>query len=328
MGGNALKYTKTRRYFRQEYKALTKEVLSHLTKTMPESRQHEVVAYFNKQTFGDLDVLVELKSNTKQKLASLLVDLGVHEVVKNGPVWSVGYRDFQVDFLFQSTENYDVARQYFAFNDLGNFVGRVAKNLGFKYGHAGLEFRLMDGTHLVETLVVTKDPKKALEFLGYDSNRFAKGFKEMTDVFEYASSTKYFNPDDYLLQNRNTKDRRRDGKRKSYMEFLQWLKHYKANKRSDRPLKSEMLLLAKNRFPDFEKRLSTAVDRLSVKKALKAKFNGKVVGELTGLSSRGLGKFMEVLKNDFSTKEDFEVFVLTSTQVHLSKWVVSHFKKM
>ena len=223
MGGNALSKTVTRRYEAAEYFNLADKLLSAVRKILPDARVNDVKAYGDKASFGDLDVLIEKVPDAKHRLEAELLRLGVTEIVKNSDVWSVGWNDFQVDFIFQASKHYDFSQGYFAYNDLGNFIGRIARKIGFKFGHDGLWYtKRNESKNVVAELLVTDDFKSALEFLGYCTSRYDIGFRTLTNVFEYASSSRYFDPDSFDLSKRNHDSRVRDEKRQSYMQFLQW----------------------------------------------------------------------------------------------------------
>jgi hypothetical protein len=59
MGGNALKEIETRRVNRAEYDQIKNIVLSKLAQRITGARINDILAYRTKESFGDLDVLVE-----------------------------------------------------------------------------------------------------------------------------------------------------------------------------------------------------------------------------------------------------------------------------
>ena len=58
---------------------------------------------------------------------------------------------------------------------------------------------------------------------------------------------------------------------------------------------------------------------------LKQKFNGNIVGEITGLSHRELGNFMVFLKNQFEDQEDMMQYLRHKTDAFVRMWVYSEF---
>lgn len=115
-------------------------------------------------------------------------------------------------------EDFQTCRDYYTYNDLGNLIGRVAHKMGMKFGHLGLLYPLRDGDHLIAELVVTRDTRQALEFMGYDFDRWNQGFDQLTDIFEFAASTPYFNPEAFTLENLNHRNRTRNRKRNTFIE--------------------------------------------------------------------------------------------------------------
>ena len=59
MGGQALKNTYTRRYDAKEYHALASEVESIMDNVAPQSLFCVIDSYRDKETFGDLDMLID-----------------------------------------------------------------------------------------------------------------------------------------------------------------------------------------------------------------------------------------------------------------------------
>lgn len=131
MGGNALKIVKTRRYSKKEYEKILLEVGSILTTmdvvfNIPES-------YGAKESFGDLDVLI-LSESLKNNILSIIKDkYSPNEIHHNGNVYSFDYKEFQIDFIVVGEENWHTSKKYFEFNDLGNLIGRIAYQMGFRY---------------------------------------------------------------------------------------------------------------------------------------------------------------------------------------------------
>lgn len=322
MGGKALRQTDTRRYAADEYHAFSEQVVSTLQSLLPDARLQAVRAYRDKPDFGDLDVVVE-NLDAKNRLEPLLVSLGITEVVKNGPVWSVGWGDFQVDLIFQASENWEFACNYFAYNDLGNLCGRIAYNMGFKFGHNGLRYVLRDGDYKVAELVLTKDHTEALTFLGYDPSRYAQGFDTLEDIFQYAMATEYYDPAYFALENRPYRERIRDAKRPTYNAFLEYVNRDGNNVARDNPLdKDEQLTRAKITFPAFGAALARTMENHDRHKLVKVKFNGSVVSRVTGLEGKDLGGFMQLLREDAETNHGgLDNWVLVSDVPALESWI-------
>lgn len=228
MGGNALKNTETRRYERDEYFALVETVLARL-RSLPsfrERRMAAIPAYGTKESFGDMDVLVASDGLNQRVWEEIRGEFQPHDFVRNGPVTSFDFESFQIDLILTPGRLFDSHLTYYAFNDLGNLMGRNAYGAGFRYGGAGLEYRVYDerfeNTH-IGTVELTTDPFEAMKFLGYDPARWKQGFSSKQDIFEYAISSPLTYMDFFDLEKRSYKARVRDAKRATYSEFLQWV---------------------------------------------------------------------------------------------------------
>lgn len=355
MGGNALKNCETRRVTANEYHTLSNEVMSILSKYFPMRRISPIVAYNNKPDFGDLDILFELHNEeeipfTAADLASIfdskevVYNNGKHEVKGSEPkslvnkVYSLEYKGFQVDIIPTLLEDYPTSYFYYAYNDLGNLMGRIAHKMGFKYGHKGLtyELRTMED-HVVATLEVSKNMLHIFEFMGYDPALYLKGFNELEDIFKFASSSIYFNKEIFALENRNHKSRIRDKKRKNYTLFLEWLEvNEPENKypwpnmeeRGGRKDVQEFMMEAFKVFPLF--RIDFLIEREKAEsiQAIKEIFNGDIVREMTSLEGIELGNFMKYLRNfgDTTTYKSLPLLIKTlATKDNIEHFVRYHF---
>jgi hypothetical protein len=219
---------------------------------------------------------------------------------------------FQVDLIAQDSSGYGFARNYFAFNDLGNLIGRVAHKQGLSHGHEGLRYYVRDGSHLLGDILLTQDYDEALEFLGYDAKRYAQGFDTLEDIYQYAASTPYFNVDIFLLDNRNHASRVRDRKRKTYMGFLQWSQSQHGLARyAFSEDKSVWLPRIAEHFPSFSSKLNAFREAQAERLALREVFNGEILARLSGVQGQELGGLMSRFKDSFESHEAFRDYVLS-----------------
>lgn len=303
MGGSALGI-ETRRLSREEYERFSRHVHGELVDLLPKARMAIVKAYAEKPDFGDLDLvaaLEDLPEDFAWQIDGHFTPRATRPQLSAGSPpnfarqgFSFEVDGFQVDLILVPGANYDFACRYFAFNDLGNLIGRVAHKFGLKFGWQGLEMPLRDGDHQFGRLTVTRDWEAALRFLGYDPARWEHGFERLEDVFAFAASTPYFHPDIYLLENRNHKARTRDAKRPSYRAFLRWLEAHREALPAYRftPEKAFYLPRIFAAFPDFESAYREAWRRHETERALKRRFNGDLVRAWTGLDGRELSRFL------------------------------------
>jgi hypothetical protein len=308
MGGKALKNVETRRYQREEYLAIEKEVLEKINAIFPNSRCEPIPAYHTKPSFGDMDIVIE-HLESKKELEKHLESLGVDEIFKNSDCWSTNYKDFQVDYIFVESKYYDSVLDYFSYNDIGNLLGRISRRFGFKLGQLGLNHVLLEKTTMLEDINVTSNYSEALEFLGYDSKRFKQGFETLEDMFDYVIQSEAFDPTVFALEGRNHDARTRDAKRPNYNKFLKYIedKEFPNVEEID---KEKQLKRAFGIFPEFKEKYDAVFDRLRTKALIKEKFNGKIISNLTEYKGIQLGLFYHYLESEKSKIDDFSNFII------------------
>lgn len=307
MGGNALKNTKTRRYDRQEYFLLEKEVSNKIMSVF-NAKVKPITAYKNKPSFGDMDLLVCLPTPFLGNITDILKDtFNPNEIVKNSNVYSFDVKELQIDLILKTEQNLEMSSCYFAYNDLGNLMGRIAHKLGFKYGDDGLSVIVKDGDYQIGEHFLSKDPKAIFSFLGYDHDRFLQGFNDLEDIYQFVASSPYFNKDIYLLDNRNHVSRVRDAKRKTYTNFLLWLENPElqlpaypweimGEHGGRKQIKPEVLARAESFFPGTIDAVNQLLYQREIVIASHAKWNGNLVSERTGLTGKELGGLIQKVK--------------------------------
>lgn len=300
-------------------------------------------SYHSKTSFGDVDVLYTLPDGVELQEVIPTLKFEVRDIHKNGDVTSLlvnltGKTDptgIQVDLIKSTKQWYplgDITINcfYFDFNDLGNFMGRVAHRLGFKFGHDGLWYEFRDpecDSRLFRSIPITGNPNAIMNFLGYESGwywaasegvdrDFPSTFYNMEGVYEFAASSKYFDPASIMLTNRSYKGRVRDAKRASYNGFIDWLKVRYPDVTDESKLKPVdriyHLLRAFVEFPKFKEDYSQAVKDLEDLKAFRKVFNGSLIGEWTGLEGKELGELMHCARL-YLERNDLQEWVGTLT---------------
>lgn len=256
MGGHAMKNYGVERLTKKQYD----EVLSELTITLPE-KTLPVPSYRSKESFGDCDLLTTATDEAFEK--SLSKDFTLLGKKRNGGVTSYALKygnfpPFQFDLIKAKEDSYEFNYNYLSYNDLGNLIGRVAAAFGFKFAHDGL-YILAWYSHKGEERSVARVKEsgkandhaeykmeklfisnfdQALEFLGFDSLRFAQGFNNVDDILDYVASSKYFCKDFFLFENRNHDQRKRDVKRPTYTKALEYFDTLTEAKSRDEVTKS------------------------------------------------------------------------------------------
>ena len=220
------------------------EVLSALTITLP-YKTAAIPSYRSKYSFGDCDLLTTATDDAFEE--SLSKNFALLGKKKNGSVTSYALKygnfpPFQFDLIKARENSFKFHYNYLSYNDLGNLIGRVAAAFGFKFAHDGL-YILAWYDHKGEERSVGKVKEngktndhaeykmeklfisnfdEALEFLGFDSSRFAQGFDTIDDILDFVASSKYFCKDFFLFENRNHDQRKRDVKRPTYLRALEY----------------------------------------------------------------------------------------------------------
>ncbi|MGY6271914.1 hypothetical protein ACXIUT_19660 [Achromobacter denitrificans] len=335
MGGNALSVPTTRLPAAQ-YGELAKKISARFP-----ARAAVIPSYRDKADFGDMDVLVAGGPGYDPAAwAAALAgeDLVPNEFVRNGDVTSFGMRRpggvFQVDLIKVPAESFDFAYRYFALNDMGNLLGRVAHKAGLKLGHLGLLFTLREGQHgehVIAELPVTRDWGEALSMLGYDAAAYERGlsgeFRNLEDIFQYVITSPFFHPDIYQLENRNNVSRTRDRKRPTYNAFLKWLDDEgrvtpSFSWAAKTEIRAQFLQEAKRLFPAFDAALIAARLRHERDQSVRQKVNGRLIQELTGLEGKALGQLIANLKGAHATPEDYADWVLSASDAQIRSAVM------
>jgi len=331
MGGLAV--PNVRRVQAEEYHAIGAEVEDLIRKTCADGCRINVIpGYRDKENFGDIDLLIDSDYvNVFDWKDSLYLSGVTTELFTNGKkinmlfsegrisfdqVYSFAYKGVQVDCVFIEGRLYEAAYNYFAWNDLGNLLGKTVHKFGVKLGHKGLQYAYRpDNDHLFETIEVSTDWSKILPAFGWDYERYQEGFNNLEDIFMFVASSYWFKPETYLLENLNATARIRDKKRKTYQEFLKWCER-KPTSEDCFPFfleKSLYLPWLFGTFPDFREKYELAEGRYREHCLVKSKFNGELVRKLTGLEDKELGSFMKEVRGRMGSNE-----------YELKQWILNH----
>lgn len=321
MGGNALK-RKSIRLSKKDYLILTEEVIQKLNSlglsptTIPSVK--------DKEDFGDLDILLP-KPKLHNLNTQLKVTFGSKEVVNNKDVISFEYKDFQVDLIHVSTADLQSAKIYYSYNDLGMLIGMIAKTLDCKYGHNGLfyEFHSCNRSYK-HTFPIPASPRSIFNLFDLDYDTFLSGFESIEDVFKFVCSSKFFSKSSFLSDKKNHKKRKRAAKRKTWIQFLDYIKDLPDNNVT---LPSNTLDYVSSFFPEanLKERVNNELNRIDELNYVKSKFNGFLVSELTNLEGKELGKFIASFKENY---KDFNDFILNTDQYFINKAIRSHFEQL
>ena len=212
-----------------------------------------------------------------------------------------------------SPEDYDSNYHYLAFNDLGNFIGRIAQSMGLKYGQEGLWYNHFQNDQKVGKIMISKDYPKIFEFLGLSYDKWITGFDSLEEIFEYIIQSPNFDSEMYEMKSLNKINRERNLKRKSYMSFLAYIDQNHPNVFG--PEHNKPLIL-KEASTFFDCNVFTEIKRFEYEHAesalASAKFNGGMVMRKYGLKGKDLGNAMTRFKEDIeSTGYTYKQFLIT-----------------
>ena len=272
MGGNATKQWNTERFTKEEYNAVCQYIaqIMDLTPLFKKDEMDDYVAnqtltelngsyiseanklyafipcYFEKDSFGDLDFLTTNNHISVIEKLQKADDVEVIGKVKSGNCTSyairfksISHKAFQLDIIHVDTSVFHFALHYFSFNDLGNFIGRIASAARIKFGFDGMfrkvyfnnhgdiipvyslkEQQPNDNSHSTVVkkteVLLTCNFFTALDFLGFDVERYKQGFATLDEIFEFIYQSKFFKESYFSLDNRPADMRARDKKRTNY----------------------------------------------------------------------------------------------------------------
>jgi hypothetical protein len=317
MGGNALKIAKTRRYNKKEYYELCNEFNNKLPfkHSIPKS-------YRNKDSFGDLDVLIHSGSygkiyENKPIIEYIRETFNPQEIHKNSHVTSFDHKDFQIDFIMVKPKYWESSKTYFEHNDNGNFMGRIAYKMGFRYGDFGLRLVYLheDGGKKFKYDIST-DSDKIFSFLGFDYERYEKGFDKLEEIFEFVIDSKYFNARLFDYDQLNHQNRTRNKKRTNYRLFLDYVSNI--DKSYEYKNKDYYVNKAEEFFGiDLADKIASWRKEVEREKEAHEHFNGNLIMKHYLLTGKELGvaiyKFKEFVKKEFPAT-NFHNYVINTDQ--------------
>lgn len=328
MGGNALRVL-TRRMNPAEFDHAVDFCVERLRAAWPECCVAPVVSYHNKESHGDIDIVFHVDNYEPMEVASVL---GAVEVVRNGPVTSMGLMigggaATQVDIIYSPENTFEFMTSFYAYNDLGGLMGRVARRLGLALKHSGLYYRLFRNGQHTNDVLITRDFSIAIDFLGFSASRWCKGFDDLEDIFRFVVNSRYFDMNDFLLENRDSDSRRRDSKRKTYVEFLAWCEANRGviTNARDIPSRDAIIPIISERFPDFVNELNAVNDYHDRCELARLKFSGKRVMELTGIEEGAvLGDWLQRFRHSLGCgRLEFMAWVVNTPQDEIDRQIIA-----
>ncbi|KAH8731741.1 hypothetical protein GQ44DRAFT_697970 [Phaeosphaeriaceae sp. PMI808] len=109
-------------------------------------------------------------------------------------------------------------------SDLLQIIGVSHRPLGLVCNDQGLHVRVEEiepYNKKKALLFLTRDPNRAIEFYGLDSARYWAGFTDETDLFDWATSGRFFCSTVFEQRIEKSNDRSRQAKRPMYARFVE-----------------------------------------------------------------------------------------------------------
>lgn len=197
----------------------------------------EEVPYFRtKDSFGDIDVITtseqvgKLGDNWLETLTNTLSKYSPTETSgKQGSgVKSFKFNGTQVDLIYVRASAYKRTMDMLSWNDLSGFVGIIMRRLGLRLSNKnGIGVKLSRYTSYEiegdKNWVYYDLPLKvAIELVGLDYSRFEKGFDTKEEIFDYVTSSPYYEYSLFSYENGNNKHRQRNKDRGTFKEMLEY----------------------------------------------------------------------------------------------------------
>jgi hypothetical protein len=283
-----------------------------------------VKCYNTKPDHGDLDVLIKMDQNFRDK--KIDIKKYIEETFKprvihtNGGVQSFDFKNFQIDFIPIDELSWEIAKIYYSYDPLGNIMGKTFHRFGLSYGWNGLfyKFRNFNGRNSADILL-TRNPQAIFEFGGYDYDQYLQGFNTIEDIFKFAINSKYFDAEIFKMENLKSIDKKRNRKRGSYHLFLNYLKDNTINSKYEfKKNKEEYLPIIAEYFIESAliEELEILKEENKLNKIASQKFNGDIVMSwFPNLNGKKLGNIIGKFKNLFSTEKEFRTFILDNDYV-------------
>ncbi len=306
MGGHALKNTITKRIDLDNYQRIKAYIKQSL-----ESEGYiigEITETPGKDSFGDLDLLwwTESTSDIHQVIAKLFKP---NEIVSNGGVYSFDFEQFQIDLIkCSSLKQMEFAKFYFSYGDVGGILGRICSAHGLKFGHDGLHAVLYDKTiyptnefdvkKTHNEILLSDNPLQVCEFLDLNWSEYSKGFADLTQIFNWIVSCKYFNVELFTVFNYD--NLRRLKFRPMYIKFIEYIgvnkdKIYRGFQFSNNQQPQAIEFFNKSELVEESKK------SIEIKKTVQAKFNGNYL-IAKGYDGKQVGKILVEMKKQIADK--------------------------
>ena len=192
-----------------------------------------------KSSYGDIDILVARPWTEPLPIDSVSTCLTASRTFANhgSPTTSFAVPYAQSDDIFVQVDVHVCPRETFEWQmlhqshgDLWNLLGTAIRPFGLTANDCGLHLRISEIEALDRKrslVLLTRDPKEVLEFLGLEESAINKRFSSIDELYKFAGSCRFFDPEKYCKDNLKANDRKRMAQRKIYREFVEsWIPEF------------------------------------------------------------------------------------------------------
>lgn len=275
-------------------------------------------ALLDKESHGDIDVVIccEHGTDVPKFIKEYFKTDNIHI---NHNIFSFPFSNIQVDFIRTVKENFETNCNYIANGAASMFLGKVSRRIAdCIYGITGLEFlvRHEEEGHEIGRIQISKDPKKIIEFLGYDYKAWKNGFNSEKELFNFLISSPYIGFDYLESTGGARKHRKREEHCPQYARFIEFAEKAKpkAEIEIDKSVDNSIYLIEtffkikiRGKYMDIQ----AAAKR---KEEIRAKWSGADIKEITGIEGKELGKLIGEYKESFGEEENYFKMVESSTK--------------
>ena len=304
MGGNIWK-DQSIRLNKNEYFECCYQIQEFLTSVLGVDQQDIFViqAVKDKESFGDMDIVVRKNNYNILDIQTKIQEQNLN-TFKNCDILSfLNTNNFQIDLIFVDRNVFNYACNYFGCQDLGNLLGKLIKQYGFKHGWNGLYYVQRNGDHVVQEHLLSTRYLDIINILGLDRYKFLCGFNSYEDMFDWLVKSPLFISSIFKYENLNHTNRVRDRKRKVYNLFLDYIDKLDdsiKNKETTKLSEEEKRSFVFSKFPKLALEVERLDKEIEIHNIIKLKFNGELVKSLTGLSGAPLGDFIKLFKSNYN----------------------------
>ena len=153
-------------------------------------------------------------------------------------------------------------------------------------------------------IFLTNDFNKMMNFIGLNPEEKYKGFNTLKEIYDWIISCKYFKKDIFFFENLNQSDRKRNKKRPTFTEFLNYIKDIRNENDKDDFVNNVSPNLIDSSFPEvhFLEQIEILKKKDEEKQIIRNKFNGELVMEWTNLKGKELGDVITKFKSQYANE--------------------------